>query len=119
MDVIERIDEIRRIADVTIRHWIRQRMAEWSTEGFAVCVWIIEPEDDVLTVCSQACWGLEHPQPWSEVAAVIEYVEEQPTFFAAVIPAHHEGGVVLVLPKSLPLDPVWRADLTSASITAA
>ena len=119
MDVIERIDETDRMIDVTLRHWIRQRMAELRAEGFTVCIWIVEPDDDVLTVCAQACWGADHARPWEEVFAVIEYVEEQPTFFAAVVPAHHAGGLILILPKSLRLDPMLRAYLVDASITPA
>ena len=119
MDVIERIDQTGRITDATLRHWVRQRMAELEAEGFSVCLWIVAPDDDVLTVCAQACWGLDQPQPWSEVLAVVEYVEEHPSFLAAVVPAHHAGGLILVLPKDVPLDPVWRADLTNLSITPA
>ena len=119
MVVIERIDETDRITDVTLRHWIRQRMTELNAEGFTVCLWIVEPDDDVLTVCARACWGVDQPPPWSEVSAVIEYVEEHPTFWAAVVPAHHEGGLILVLPKDVPLDPVWRAELANLSITPA
>ena len=119
MDVIERIDQTGRITDATLRHWVRQRMAELEAEGFSVCLWIVEPDDDVLTVCAQACWGVDQPQPWSEVLAVVEYVEEHPSFLAAVVPAHHEGGLILVLPKDVPLDPAWRADLANLSITPA
>ena len=119
MNPIEQLEEVNRIPDATIRRWIATRMVELQAEGFAVCFWLVAPDDDVLTVCAQACWGADHPRPWEDVFAVIEYVEEQPTFFAAVVPAHHEGGLMLILPKSLRLDPMLRAYLVDASITPA
>lgn len=119
MNPIEQLDAVSGIPDAAMRTWIATRMVELRAEGFAVCFWIVAPDDDVLTVCAQACWGTDHSRPWEEVFAVIEYVEEQPTFFAAVVPAHHEGGLILVLPKASALDPVWRADLTNASIPTA
>jgi len=117
---IEQLSEVDRIPEADIRTWMTTRMEELSEAGVEVCFWILEPNDETLTACAQACWGQvpDCDDRLDDILTVIEYVEEQPTFFAAVVPTNHDAGSILILPKSAPLDPVLRNHLVRASVTA-
>lgn len=111
MEIIERPSELSRMTEPALRAWLEARLMELFEEGIRVQFWIVEPGDEVLTVGWLACWGQEPDASVSveDLLAVVEYVEEQPSFFAAVVPANHEAGLILIVPKTAALDlDLWK-----------
>ncbi len=119
MDVIERLHELSRIAEPALRAWLEARLVELFQEGITVQCWIVEPGDDVLAVGWLACWGQEPDATacLADLLAVVEYVEEQPSFFAAVVPANHEAGLILIVPKTAVRDADLLKQFQHASVT--
>ncbi|EGV27827.1 hypothetical protein ThidrDRAFT_4365 [Thiorhodococcus drewsii AZ1] len=115
---IDRLSELEQVCDVGMRTWLEARMRELTEEAFEVRFWIVEPDDSVLAMCWLACWGREpdaHTNAQT-LMSVVEYVEEQPTFFALVIPSHHEAGLIVIIPKSAALDVPLLDQLQHASV---
>ena len=119
MDVIERLSELNRVPNDALRTWLEARLMELFEEGIRVQCWIVEPGDEVLTVGWLACWGQEPDATASleDLLTVVEYVEEQPSFFAAVVPANHEAGLILIVPKTAALDADLWKQLQQVSVT--
>lgn len=116
---IDQRRELQRVDDAGLRQWLDARLIELDAEGIAVRFWIIEPDDEVLTACWLACWGQEPDATATvkDLLAVVEYVEAQPAFFAAVVPANHEAGVILIIPKTATLDADLLDQFQRASVT--
>ena len=111
MEIIERPSELNRLTEPALRAWLEARLVELSEEDIRVQFWIVEPGDDVLVAGWLACWGQEPDATASleDLLTVVEYVEEQPSFFAAVVPANHEAGLILIVPKTAALDrDLWK-----------
>jgi hypothetical protein len=106
MYAIERLDELSRVPELELRTWLEDRMMELFQEDIEVRFWLLEPGDDVLAACWLACWGRAPVASdcLEDLLTVIEYVEEQPSFFAAVVPANHEAALILIVPKTAVLD---------------
>ena len=116
---IDRRSELHRVDEPGLRRWLDARLVELDEEGFAVRFWILEANDEVLTACWLACWGQEPDDTATveELLAVVEYVDAQPAFFAAVVPAHHEAGLILIIPKSAVRDANLLDQFQQASVT--
>ncbi|MBK1719164.1 hypothetical protein [Thiocystis violacea] len=117
---IDRPSELGRVGEPAIRTWLEARMGELFAEGLAVSFWRLDPEEAVLPACWEACWGRRpHAhETLDDLFAVVEYVEEQPTFYALVVPANHEADLILIVPKSATLDPAFRKRLAADSVRA-
>ncbi|MBK5966753.1 hypothetical protein CCR95_22415 [Thiocystis minor] len=116
---IDQRSELHRVDEPGLRQWLETRLIELGEEAITVRFWILEPDDDVLTACWLACWGEEPDATASleDVLTVVEYVEEQPAFFAAVVPANHEAGLILIIPKSVVREATRLEQLQRASVT--
>lgn len=118
---LERPRELVRVREPVLRTWLETQMLDLLGADFAVTFAVLEPGDAVLSGLWEVCWGCP-PGPDATLAQwleVVEYVEEHPAFFTAVVPLHHEADLIVVLPKGPELTPEVRAQLHAVSVNTA